>query len=652
MPPSRPDQHSDAQPKPVVIGTAGHVDHGKSTLVKALTGIEPDRLAEEQARSMTIDLGFAWFTLPSGRVASIVDVPGHEHFIKNMLAGIGGIDLAMLVVAADEGPMPQTREHLAILDLLGIERGVVVLSRADLADAELLNYVDEEVRELLSGTTLADSPVVSVSAVTGAGIAELSQTIDRISGEGGQSVTRGPVRMPIDRVFTVQGFGTVVTGTVLGGSFGPGDEMVVMPAGHRVRVRGAQSHHRTVARVSAGMRAAINIAGTGDTHIRRGDVLTRPGALAATLRADLHLRLLADAPGNLTQNNRVDFFSGASESAGQLTMLESEVVEPGQTRVVQIRLARELALAAGDRFIVRQASPSLTIGGGVVLDPAPPRHRRFDPVVLNRLAGLVAGDPLTLVRNAVGMGIVYRDDVVAQVGNASDIETANQAVEELVRDDLLVVMGEIGHQFLIDSELLANMEVDARRWLEAFHRRHPLRPGMELEEFRTMTGFSAKEADALVATLEARNVLVREGSHLRLPTYRIVLAGESQRRADAFLDALRLHPHDPPSPHESGVDHELLLALEHLGRVVRLSEAMAFDPLAHASLTETLRDYLAKHGTISLAEFRDLVGTTRKYAQPLLEDFDRRRLTRRVGEVRVPGPAMTLPSTAMNREDA
>jgi len=395
-----------------VIGTAGHVDHGKSTLVKALTGIDPDRLREEKEREMTIDLGFAWMTLPSGRQISIIDVPGHERFIKNMLAGVGGIDAALLVVAADEGPMPQTAEHLAILDLLQIERGLIVLTKTDLVDAEWRDLVVEEIREAVRGTVMDGAPVVPVSAVTGVGLDDLRAGIDALLDAVPPHNETGRPRLPIDRVFTVAGFGTVVTGTLLGGPLEIGQEVEILPAGRRGRVRGLQSHRSKVERAQPGSRTAVNLAGVAVEEIARGDVLTVPGWLTPTRLLDARLRLVPDSPVVLEQNDEVDFFLGSAECLARVTLLDAERIEPGQEGWVQFRFPAPLVAVRGDRFIVRRPSPSLTIGGGVVVDAHPRRHRRFRPEVIQALEVLASGTPEEIVVQALAAGPLERRALV------------------------------------------------------------------------------------------------------------------------------------------------------------------------------------------------------------------------------------------------
>ncbi|MCB0131770.1 MAG: selenocysteine-specific translation elongation factor, partial [Caldilineaceae bacterium] len=381
-----------------VIGTAGHVDHGKSTLVRALTGIDPDRLKEEKARGMTIDLGFAWIDLPApaapstdgdtGRTDSvgIVDVPGHIDFIKNMLAGIGGIDAAILVIAADEGVMPQTREHLAILDLLAVPAAVVALTKVDLADDEdWLDLVELDIVELLQSTHLAEAPIVRVSAMTGDGLPQLRTALTNVLGRLSPRRNRARPRLPIDRIFSLSGFGTVVTGTLSDGHFTVGDAVEILPAGRDARIRGLQTHRKQIWQSEPGSRLAMNLTGVGTDEIRRGDVVVKPGTLRATTLIDVSFRLLTDVAKPLVHNQSVDLFVGAGETAGRVRLLGTDELQPGEQGWLQVRLDRPIVVAAGDRFILRQPSPSSTLGGGVVLSPHPRRRwKRFDPAVIAR----------------------------------------------------------------------------------------------------------------------------------------------------------------------------------------------------------------------------------------------------------------------------
>ena len=383
------------------IGTAGHIDHGKSTLVKALTGIDPDRLVEEKERGMTIDLGFAWLKLPGGREVGIVDVPGHEGFIKNMLAGVGGIDAALLVVAADEGIMPQTREHLAILDLLGVRRGVVALTKADLVDEEWIELVREEVAEQLKPTTLASAEIIPVSAYTGEGLPALVAQFERIFDETEERQNIARPRLPIDRVFTMTGFGTVVTGTQLDGAFRTGQEVEVQPRGMKTRIRGLQMHRRQVEVTTPGNRVAMNLANVSRNELERGNVVALPGQLQRTVLIDVRLQLLKDAARPLGHNTQIDFYSGSQEVSAKVRLLDVEELKPGRSALAQIRLSSPAAVARRDRFILRISSPSSTIGGGEIIDVHPRYHRRFQQPVLAALETLERGSPDELVLSAL-----------------------------------------------------------------------------------------------------------------------------------------------------------------------------------------------------------------------------------------------------------
>ncbi|MCB0125670.1 MAG: selenocysteine-specific translation elongation factor, partial [Caldilineaceae bacterium] len=395
-----------------VIGTAGHVDHGKSTLVRALSGIDPDRLQEEKKRGMTIDLGFAWIELPVPTAdgqsqlepVGIVDVPGHIDFIKNMLAGVGGIDAAMLIIAADEGVMPQTREHLAILDLLAVPAGLVALTKVDLIDdPEWLELVELDIAALLEPTSLADAPIVPVSATTGKGLIDLRATLSSLLGQLAPRRNRARPRLPVDRVFSLSGFGTVVTGTLLDGQVAVGDAVELLPAGHSARIRGLQTHKQQVQEGQPGSRLAINLSGIDTDQINRGDVVAKPDTLHSTLLIDVHFRLLADAPRALLHNQRVDFFCGAAEIPATVRLLGIESLEPGQEGWLQLRLQRPAVVVSGDHYILRQPSPSATLGGGIVLSPHPRRRwRRFDPKVLARLATLAKGAPDEILLQTLG----------------------------------------------------------------------------------------------------------------------------------------------------------------------------------------------------------------------------------------------------------
>src|SRR5574340_18796 len=467
-----------------VVGTAGHVDHGKSTLIAALTGVHPDRLREEREREMTIDLGFGWLTLPNGETVGIVDVPGHRDFIENMLAGVGGIDAALFVVAADEGVMPQTREHLAILDLLQIQRGIVVLTKIDLApDSDWLDLVEADVRDALTGTVLQDAPVVRVSARAGIGLEELKQTLAALLEETPSKPDLGRPRLPVDRVFTMAGFGTVVTGTLVDGSFRVGDELEILPSGLRGRIRGLQTHRQKETEAAPGSRTAVNITGMDVSQIQRGEVLTHPRQYHPTQRLDVSFRMLTDVGGPLKHNSEVKLFVGAAEIIGQAKVLGADQLTPGEEGYLQLELRDPVVAVRGDRYILRRPSPGETLGGGVVLDPDPKgRHKRNDPAVMARLKARTAGTPAeVLLQAAMALGIAPLGDMRHKA--RLDAAQGKAALTEATASGQLMLLENSG-QNPTGDELAAHAAVwktETTRMLrevEAFHAAHSLRGGI------------------------------------------------------------------------------------------------------------------------------------------------------------------------------
>jgi selenocysteine-specific elongation factor len=619
------------------------VDHGKSTLVKALTGIDPDRLAEEKARAMTIDLGFAWLTLPGGQRVSVVDVPGHERFIKNMLAGVGGIDAALLVIAADEGPMPQTDEHLAILDLLGVDRGVIVLTKVDAVDADWLDLVREEVRERVAGTSLADAPIVPVSALNGEGLPALHAALQEVlAASAGKSHANAP-RLPVDRVFSVSGFGTVVTGTLSGGSIAIGDELRLYPHDRRVRVRGLQSHQQKVTEALPGSRTAVNLSGITVEEIARGDVLAPPGLMVPSQRLDARLQLLPDSPLSLKQNAEVDFFIGAAELPARITLLDRDLLEPGHTAWVQLRFRSPIASMKNDRFIIRRASPSETIGGGDVIDPNPVRHRRFRAETLQALETLAAGSPDEILLHELEQRPQEIRDLRSHTPGL-DANQVDEALAQLVAEGDVVVLGARDRPASPGDFVLASSLWDAtldrlKDIVRGYHASQPARPGIAREEARSrMNGLPARLFDDLIASAAASGAVVDDGATIRLPDFRVSLAPARRASADAFVAAARAQPFAPPGPHEFALDPETLGALEHLGEIEKIADGVYFTPDAWRQLVTDTLGFIDEHGTMTLAQFRDHFGTSRKYAQAALEHLDRLKYTRRVGDDRVRGP--------------
>jgi selenocysteine-specific elongation factor len=613
-----------------VIGTAGHVDHGKSTLIRKLTGIDPDRLREEQERGMTIDLGFAHLRLPGGTEIGIVDVPGHQDLVRNMLAGVGSIDAVVLVVAADEGVMPQTREHLAILGLLGVGVGVIALSKRDLVDDELAALVADDVRAAVGGTPLATAPLIPISATTGVGIAELVAAIERVLGEQPRRRDLGRPRLPIDRAFTMTGHGTVVTGTLIDGALEVGDEVEVVPGGRRARVRGLQTHRRAVGRATPGSRVAANLVGIEKTELERGMTLVRPGSLAATSILGLRLAVLGGVSGPLLHDDQVKVHVGTAEVMARVAVLEGDEIQPGAEAWVQLRLADPIAASGGDRLVVRRPSPPETIGGGVIVDTTGARSKRRSETAetLARRAAPSAAARLLAVLD------VPRSAQEAGERAGIGVEERAAAVQELVESDRAVALADA----LIDRGAFEDLATRALRTLAMGHRRSPLRQGVPREEVRGALGLDARMGAALLARLAADGRVQERGPLLALPEHRPLLAAEQESAWQRARVALEREPLQPPSVNsldtDYGLDRDVLAALADRGDIVRVGEA-AFLPSAVRSFAETVVAELATAGRITIARARDLTRSSRKHVLPLLQFLDDNGITRRIGDDRV-----------------
>ncbi len=614
-----------------VIGTAGHIDHGKSTLVKALTGIDPDRLREEKDRGMTIDLGFAWLRLPSGREVSVVDVPGHERFIKNMLAGVGGIDLALLVIAADEGIMPQTSEHLAILEILRVKQAVVALTKRDLVEDDWLELVRADIAERLDRSPLRGAPIVPVSSLTGAGLPELLSTLDRALDDTPPKPNRGRPRVPIDRVFTIAGFGTVVTGTLIDGSLVVGQELEILPGGIKTRARGIQTHKQKVEQAMPGARVAVNLAGVAVEQIHRGQVLTSASWLRPTTVVDAHLRVLDDALP-LPHNAQVSFHTGSAEVMARVVLLDSDLIKPGQDGWAQIKFAGPVALTKGDLFVIR--SPNATWGGGEVVDAHPKRHRRRQIELLDHLGTLEKGEPSEIVLQAL------QDRLGSDFATLSEV-TGFSATEIRVLLEPLIAGGEVvalGDRFL-SRNAYQELRQALLNELEQYHRRFPLRSGAPREELRSRLRLTSRDFGALLDRLVSDQAIVVEESVVRLASHEIRFSAEQEAAIKGFLGELSASAFAPPALDDLAgrwnLDDELLAALVGHGKIVRVSENIAFTADAFAEMRQRVVDYLRRGNQISVAEVRDMFDTSRKYALALMEYFDQQRITRRVGDARV-----------------
>ncbi len=626
--------------KHIIIGTAGHVDHGKTALIKALTGTDTDRLKEEKERGMSIELGFAHLELPSGVEAGIVDVPGHERFLKNMLMGAGGTDLVMLIIAADEGVMPQTVEHLDILRLLHVPAGLIVLTKIDMVDEEWLELVEEDVRKAVEGTFLEAAPIARVSSITGAGIDALRERLDQMAAAVAERSAAGPFRLPVDRVFTMSGFGTVVTGTVAGGRVRVGDTLEIQPSGKAVRVRQVQSHGKKAEEAVAGSRAALNVAGVDVEDVRRGDVVATPGTLHPTQLVDARLQMLPRAEHLLVNRTRIRLHAGTAEMIGRVSILDRQELGPGESGLVQFRLEEPTALAKGDPFVVRLYSPMVTLGGGTVLEPAARKHRRFHDDVLEGLHVRESGAPIDLLERAV-----Y--EAGDNGANAAALAAALGRPLEEVRADIALLREE--------GDLIAlseNAVVHQQRWealverlgqaLDAFHRANPLREWMPREELRNRVarGVPGGTFGLILQRLAADSIAEVQSEGVRRAGHRVTLSAAQETLAARLEARLRENPFNPPiladlATAEGPATREVLNAMVETGRAARVTPELYLHTEAVEQIKDLVGKHITAHGRITAAEFRDLTNSSRKYAVPIMEYLDGIRFTRRLGDERV-----------------
>jgi len=619
----------------LIVGTAGHIDHGKSALVLALTGTDPDRLKEEKERGITIDLGFAHMALGEGLEASFIDVPGHERFVRNMLAGAHGIDAVLLVVAADESVMPQTREHFEVCRLLGIPSGLVALTKCDLADPETQGVAEQEVRELVAGSFLEGAPLVRVSARTGAGLPELVDRLRGLARPARERPAAGPLRLPIDRVFTMRGFGSVVTGTLVSGALAVGDEVELLPRPRRARVRGLHVHGAPVARVMAGHRTAANLAGLDVHEMARGDVLAAPGALRVSSVLDVRVSLLAGAPP-LEEQERVRVHAASAEALGRVRLLGQRQLAPGGEALAQLRLEQAIVAVRGDRLVLRSYSPAQTIGGAVVLDPLAPKRRAADRPALLRLAAAQdeAEAAESLVREAGPRG-VESERLCARLGwSPGTLQHRLAARPGLVA---------LGPEAWIAREALTSLEARARLALQRFHAQHPLREAMPREELRQAFAHAAPAAfERVVADLAAAGELRAAAESVSLARHAVRLSADEDAARKALAEAVRDAGLEGVVASElarsRGASPGLYDRVAHLllaaGEARRVGEARLVASPRLAELVREVRDRWPPGSRLDVGAFKELVGLTRKYVIPLLEYLDRERVTRRSGNDR------------------
>jgi len=630
----------------IIVGTAGHIDHGKTSLVKTLTGVDTDRLKEEKERGITIELGFAPLNLPSGVRIGIVDVPGHERFVKNMVAGATGIDLVILVIAADEGVMPQTREHLDICQLLGTRGGIVALTKTDMVDDDWLELVTEDVKEYLSGTFLEGSPIVPFSSADGSGKEELLGILDEMAAKVPSRSVSGIFRLPVDRVFSMKGFGTVVTGTLISGRVSSGDEVVFYPGQKKAKLRGVQVHGESVNDSFAGTRTALNLQGVEKDQIGRGDTTAHPETLTPTYLLDARIQLLASVPKVLKNRARVRLHLFTAEVMARVILLDSEVLEPGQQALVQLRMDGAAVAQPGDRFVLRSYSPITTLGGGTVLDPVPVKHRRMRQPVLDHLLRLDTQDPAqrmeALLDDAGDHGIRILD-LSPRVG--IPVQETLDLVKKLQSDRKAVLIGTGEAAMSYSSRSYEDLKGKLISTLKAFHKANPVKPGMGREELRMKfaRNLPDKPYRDLLSALQEKGEIRIDGDIVRVQSHQATLTPEQEileKKVSRLIAAEGLSaPFLPEMAETLSTDAAKLKPVLNLmaqsGQAVRVKDDYFIHPDADRQLLEGVELYFKNNGEMALKDFREIADTTRKWMIPLLEYLDRTQVTMRKGDVRI-----------------
>ena len=629
--------------KELVLGTAGHIDHGKTSLIKALTGIETDRLKEEKARGITIELGFAHLDLPSGQHLGIVDVPGHEKFVKNMVAGAAGIDLVAMVIAADEGVMPQTREHLDICRLLGVQHGVVVLNKADMVDEEWLELVTEDVTEFVQGSFLENAPMVPVSSLTGQGLDELKAELDKLAAKIAQRPAWGLFRLPVDRVFTMKGFGSVITGTCTGGSIEVGQEVFLFPQGPGAKVRGLQVHGVEVKEAFRGQRTAMNLQGLDKSEIQRGQVVSTPGALRPSLWVDLELSVLPGAPRPIKHRAPIRLHTGSTESLGRVLLLDRDQLEPGQTALCQARLDQPVSVMAGDRFVLRSYSPVTTVAGGLILHPHSRRYKRNRPEIMADLTTLRSGSPaerIALHARLAGLKGIVPGDLPRLVPLPN--KEQNKLITELMNTRELVRLDKESGRMLY-GQVLEDLLQQALALVGEFHRTQPLKTGMPREELRQRLGadFETKLFNQVVKRLADGGELVADKDIVHLKSHKVRLAEDEAELKARIEKAYADGGFTPPNLKDVIKDanpkqaKEVLGVLVDEGVLIKVKGELYYSTEVLNQIKDRTVSYLKEHQSIDAPKFKELFGLSRKYMIPILEHFDSIKLTMRVGDDRV-----------------
>ncbi|MEN8688732.1 MAG: selenocysteine-specific translation elongation factor [Desulfobacterales bacterium] len=630
--------------KQIILGTAGHIDHGKTSLIKAVTGTDTDRLKEEKERGITIELGFASLDLPNGQHVGIVDVPGHEKFVKNMVAGATGIDIVVMVIAADEGVMPQTREHMEICTLLGIKHGFVALTKIDMVDEEWLELAMEDVRDFTAGTFLENTPIVPVSAVKEKGLQEFSRILETICNQVPERSLSSLFRLPVDRVFTMKGFGTVITGSLISGRVQVGDTVMIYPSMVTSRVRGIQVHNQGVNMAEAGQRTAINFQGLEKAAIKRGEMLALPGTLKPSFMVDLQLQYLASNKKPIKNRTRVRFHTGTSEILGNLVLLDREELPPGEKAAVQLRLDEPVCLVKDDRFVIRSYSPVRTIGGGQVLNPIPPKHKRFKADVVQGLQSIAERSMEELIDYYIDQtghaGAAFSDLVLMTNITEKSLEQQLQAL--LSRKTVLLV--DRDSRIYMHTNSFQQLRQDLTGHLERYHKTNPLKAGMPKEELKTKLppNLSPKLFNLLMnQMLKDDDISVVEDT-VHLASHTVALGADQEDIRDKIIKTYKESGLQPPYFKELGKQltadpsraRDVLNLLVKEGRLVKVKEDLFFDADAVTRLKQRLVEFLTVNGEISTPQFKEMTAASRKYVIPLIEFFDAQNFTIRIGDIR------------------
>ncbi len=623
--------------KHIIVGTAGHIDHGKTTLIKALTGVNTDRLGEEQKRGISIELGFSHFDLSEEERIGIIDVPGHEKFLKNMLAGVAGMDMVMLIVSADEGVMPQTREHLDILDMIGQKKGMVVITKIDNVDEDFLMLVEDDIRESIQGTFLEDAPFVMVDSLSKKGFDHLIETIKILAEEVEGRNENAPARMFIDRLFTVKGFGSVVTGTLVEGTIDIDDEMLLYPDETRVKVRGIQVHGQQASTAYAGQRVAINVAGIDKDKIERGDTLAAPGTMTPTMMIDCKVKILPEASKDVEHWDRIRLYHGAREILGRIVPLEGKTIARGQESYAQIRLEENFACKAGDRIILRAYSPMETIGGGMILDANPSKHSHADDSMVESFQVKEAGEPKDIVESYLmqAKDFVDHKEIIEKlsVSEKELVEIKNNLQEE----GKILAMG----NHLIHMKNMENLADKAVQLLDSYHEQNSLKKGISREEFKSRMKISlrTKDYDMLIEELTKMKPIVEDKAILKKADFEINYSPEQEKIKRDILDRLKkegLEPSLVKDYIDAPAKQTVMDGLMEQDLIVRVSDELIYDKKTIEKLTEEVKEILKSQNEISMNDIRDRYNLSRKFSIALLEYYDRIKITRRVGDKRLP----------------